>query len=155
MKNKSKPKYISLKEAARISGYAPDYIGYLIRKGKIPGKPVYCNIAWMTTAEAVLSYKNGEAKKKRKTSFRDRILEFFKEKKEKLFWEVNVMKIFFKTFRYVLPIIIILILSFSILVFYILHQATHTSQQAEKQFQEKVSEEAEDTEKLILPPFIY
>lgn len=38
-------KLISLKEAARISGYAPDYIGQLIRKGKIAGKQVYYNVA--------------------------------------------------------------------------------------------------------------
>jgi hypothetical protein len=149
MKNKSKPKYISLKEAAKISGYAPDYIGYLIRKGKIPGKPVYWNVAWMTTAEAVLSYKNGAGRKKEKITFRDKILEFFKETKEKFLWEAKVMKLFIKSFRYVLPIIIILILSFSILVFYILRQVTHAPQQAE------VSKEAEDTKKIIPPPFTY
>jgi hypothetical protein len=55
---------ITLKEAAEISGYAPDYVGQLIRKGKIYGKQVYFNVAWMTTREAVLSYieKSGEKK---------------------------------------------------------------------------------------------
>ncbi len=53
-----KNKYITLREAAKISGYAPDYIGQLIRKGKLPGKEVYCNTAWLTTEDAVLAYKN-------------------------------------------------------------------------------------------------
>jgi hypothetical protein len=42
-------KYITLKEAAKISGYASDYIGQLIRRGKLPGKQIYCTVAWMTT----------------------------------------------------------------------------------------------------------
>jgi len=117
---KSKQKYISLKEAAKISGYSPDYIGYLIRSGKIPGKQVYCNIAWMTTAEAVLSYKQREQKKKKnKISFKDKISDFLSEIKQKILWELRILRLFIKTFRYVLPIIVILILSFSALVFFV------------------------------------
>jgi hypothetical protein len=56
---KKEEKLISLKEAAELTGYTPDYIGQLIRKGKIYGKQVYFNVAWMTTPEAVLSYKSG------------------------------------------------------------------------------------------------
>ena len=52
--------YITLKEAALISGYAPDYIGQLIRRGKIPGKQVYANVAWVTTKEAISAYQNGK-----------------------------------------------------------------------------------------------
>ena len=48
--------YITLKEAAKISGYAPDYVGQLIRKGKIPGKQIYSNVAWVTTEAAVREY---------------------------------------------------------------------------------------------------
>lgn len=48
--------YISLKEAAEMSGYASDYIGQLIRKGKLPGKQVYSNVAWVTTEEALRTY---------------------------------------------------------------------------------------------------
>lgn len=47
---------ISLREAAKLSGYTPDYIGQLIRSGKLPGKQVFSNVAWMTTEEAVLEY---------------------------------------------------------------------------------------------------
>lgn len=52
----NKAKYISLKEAATLSGYAPDYIGQLIRDGKIIGKQVYSNPAWVTTEEAIKNY---------------------------------------------------------------------------------------------------
>lgn len=48
--------YITLKEASERFGYAPDYIGQLIRKGKIEGKQVYANVAWMTTEEAMMEY---------------------------------------------------------------------------------------------------
>lgn len=67
--SKDDPKQISLKEAAKISGYSPDYLGQLIRKGKLPGSQVCCNVAWMTTEEAVKEYltknqnrKNGNTK---------------------------------------------------------------------------------------------
>ena len=48
--------YITLKEAAKISGYSPDYLGQLIRKGKLAGKQVYLNVAWVTTEKALRSY---------------------------------------------------------------------------------------------------
>ncbi len=51
-----KDEYISLREAAAIAGYTPDYMGQLIRSGKLPGKQVFANVAWMTTEEAVRSY---------------------------------------------------------------------------------------------------
>ena len=62
-----KKKYISLKEAAKISGYSADYVGQLIRGGKLEGKQVFLNIAWMTTEEAINNYlwrQNGTADKK-------------------------------------------------------------------------------------------
>ena len=61
-------KYISLKEAASISGYAPDYVGQLIRKGKLEGKWVYCNVAWMTTENAIRSYSAENKRKKNPNS---------------------------------------------------------------------------------------
>jgi len=49
-------KYISLKEAARISGYSSDYIGWLIRKGKIKGKKVYLNTSWEVLELEIIKY---------------------------------------------------------------------------------------------------
>jgi hypothetical protein len=54
--SKSKDKFITLKEAAEISGYAPDYVGQLIRGGKLEGKQVFSNVAWVTTEEAIREY---------------------------------------------------------------------------------------------------
>ena len=48
--------YITLKEAGERFGYSADYIGQLIRKGKIEGKQVYANVVWMTTPEAMEAY---------------------------------------------------------------------------------------------------
>lgn len=57
---------ISLKEAAELTGYAPDYIGQLIRQGKLEGEQVYSNVSWVTTKEALDAYlqgRSGEAKR--------------------------------------------------------------------------------------------
>jgi hypothetical protein len=54
--------HITLKEAARLSGYAPDYVGQLIRKGKLYGKQVYYNVAWVTTEAALREYIAEEKK---------------------------------------------------------------------------------------------
>ena len=48
--------YITLKEAAAISNYSADYVGQLIRAGKIEGEQVYSNVAWVTTEESVKEY---------------------------------------------------------------------------------------------------
>ncbi len=63
------PKYISLKEAAHISGYSADYVGQLIRTGKLPGKQVFSNVAWMTTEEALQAYLNKDEKVEAKPGF--------------------------------------------------------------------------------------
>jgi predicted membrane protein len=49
-------RHITLKEAAAISGYTPDYLGQLIRKGKLTGTQVYSHVSWVTTEEAILDY---------------------------------------------------------------------------------------------------
>jgi len=48
--------YITLKEAAKIANYSPDYVGQLIRAGKIHGEQVYASTAWVTTPDEVLAY---------------------------------------------------------------------------------------------------
>jgi hypothetical protein len=105
---------INLKEAAAISGYSADYVGQLIRQGKIPGKQVACNVQWMTTKEAVLGYKNGDGQKSKTTG----ISKYLKSKKNRLGFEWEVYKLFFKTFKSLAPVLIILVLSFFTLIIF-------------------------------------
>ena len=56
--------FISLKEAAKMSGYSPDYVGQLIRSGKLSGKQIFSNVAWVTTEDAILEYLQKEKKGK-------------------------------------------------------------------------------------------
>ncbi len=79
-----------MKEAAQISGYSADYVGQLIRAGKIPGKQVYVNVAWMTTAESVLNYKNKSKKDTQKTGLKDKI----QNQKRKLQMQLNILQLF-------------------------------------------------------------
>jgi hypothetical protein len=48
--------FVTLREAGDRFGYTPDYLGQLIRKGRLRGHRVYTNIQWMTTAEAMEEY---------------------------------------------------------------------------------------------------
>lgn len=57
-----KSKYISLKKASKLSGYSSDYLGQLIREGKLHGKQVYSNVAWVTTEKSVQEYLNNKKK---------------------------------------------------------------------------------------------
>jgi len=62
--------YISLKEAAKISGYHSDYIGYLIRKKKIKSRKVFGSSAWFVNIKELLAYKNKQQEKRRNLSYR-------------------------------------------------------------------------------------
>ena len=76
----AKEKYISLKEAASLSGYTPDYVGQLIRRGKLPGKQVFSHVAWMTTEEALQRYIEGSKKgvvQKITPRWRERMVSWF------------------------------------------------------------------------------
>lgn len=111
---KEEENWISLKEAAKISGYSSDYIGELIRKGKIPGKQVICRIAWMTTKEAILEYKEKQQKReKRKIGKKEKFFQILGETKRKFFLQFEVLKIFWKVFGRLLIIFFVLILIFS------------------------------------------
>jgi len=48
-------KIISLKKAAENSGYHPDYLGSLIRNGKLEGKKIGRN--WFTTEKAIKDFQ--------------------------------------------------------------------------------------------------
>lgn len=54
--------YITLKEAAEIANYTPDYLGQLIRAGKIRGEQVYSSVAWVTTKDEVQAYLDDKAR---------------------------------------------------------------------------------------------
>ena len=56
-KERDPNKYVTLKEASKISGYTSDYIGWLIRKGKISGKKFYVKANWETTLNEIKKYK--------------------------------------------------------------------------------------------------
>ena len=107
---------ISLKDAAKVSGYSADYIGQLIRAGKIPGKEVCCTVAWMTTVDAVMAYKN-KGKADAKLSFKEKLA----NRGRILAMELGIIKLFFKTFKYSLPLLLVIIVSFSLLSFYIIY----------------------------------
>ncbi|MEI7688783.1 MAG: helix-turn-helix domain-containing protein [Candidatus Nomurabacteria bacterium] len=47
-------KVISLNQAAQLSGYSQDYLGFLVRKGEIKGMKK--GRAWFTTEEEVNNY---------------------------------------------------------------------------------------------------
>jgi hypothetical protein len=47
---------ITLKEAARITNYAPYYVGQFIRGRKTKGGQVYNNVAWVTTEDKIAVY---------------------------------------------------------------------------------------------------
>lgn len=110
-----KEKYITLKEAAKISGYAPDYIGQLIRRGKLPGKQVYCTIAWMTTEEALRRYLAKNHTKNGTPSWKETVVEKFQQIKTYLLLEFKLARLF----RTVLYLAIGLAAGFTILLFYV------------------------------------
>lgn len=104
---------VSLKVAAQITGYSSDYIGQLIRANKIAGRQVYSNIAWMTTVKAVMDYKLADSKDHNSLAYKLKI--YFR----KLNMELIALKLFFNTFKTILPIIfLILIITFSFIFFW-------------------------------------
>lgn len=114
---------ISLKDAAKISGYSADYIGQLIRAGKIPGKQVCCTVAWMTTADAIMAYKN-KGNANAKLSLKEK----FQNQGRMMVMEMDIIKLFFKTFKYSLPLLLavfIIFLSLGFFTAYLIGQKTN------------------------------
>jgi len=112
---KQDKKLISLKEAAEISGYSSDYIGQLIRSGKIYGEQVYSNVVWKTRASDVLSYKNKSKKISTEKS------SFFLEKKRQVSIQVKILKIMFENFKGLLALLFLFFLIFFVLIFLIIN----------------------------------
>lgn len=110
-------KFITLKEAAKISGYSADYVGQLIRGGKIDGKQVYTNITWMTTADAVLSYKHKGKNNNKSSGIKDIVIT-----QKRLFGlQLNVLKLIWQNFKSAMPVIFILLVSLVLVITYLLH----------------------------------
>ena len=134
MTNLKEKDLISLKDASKASGYSADYIGQLIREGKIPGKQVYTNISWMTTAEAVIAYKNN---KNKTTSFSDKLI----TTKRRLEMELSIIRLIFQNFKSALPLMIILFIIFGTLVysiFYFTYNADNSNTLRNNQNQEEI-----------------
>ena len=116
MDSKDKKKYITLKEAAKISGYSADYVGQLIRKGKLPGKQVYYNIAWLTTEKAVKEYMlKAHNTSRGNKKLNGKISEMLYQFKRKFFLDVESGRML-KRF---LLILIVLFVIFFLFLFYI------------------------------------
>lgn len=111
MGNGKNDKHITLKEAAEISGYSPDYLGQLIRNGKLKGEQVFSNVAWMTTEKEILSYV------KKKNSSRSGKLEassvFDQITKRILSWDWG------KIYTWVLYVVIATMVLFIVFLFFI------------------------------------
>jgi len=104
-----KKKYLSLREAATLSGYTPDYIGYLIRKGKIKGKAVSLGKAWFTTTQAIAEYQAKKKRKKKLSKYPG---------VQRVFWYTELANTFLRAPRFALPIFIFLLIGFSALAIY-------------------------------------
>jgi len=134
---------ITLKEAAEISGYAPDYIGQLIRKGKLEGKQIYHSVAWVTTEEAVRAYltKNREQERDatRGSSRKGVVWGFFKS----LCISLRMEEGFFRFLKNILRVVAFLLALILLTLFYIF------SVSLEKKLQKRAIERARHQEQNI------
>lgn len=62
-------KVISLNQAAKISGYHQDYLGFLVRKGELRGKKI--GRTWFTTEAEIRSYILKQKVRSNKFGFTD------------------------------------------------------------------------------------
>ncbi|MGC9599439.1 MAG: hypothetical protein ABSE18_03580 [Minisyncoccia bacterium] len=109
-------KYITLKEAAKLSGYAPDYLGQLIRKGKLQGKQIYLNVAWVTTEEAIREYMAKSGAERAIPAFKEWVRE-----KLRTWWVANssteaILRLA-RRIIYVLVVLLFLFIAFLIYAF--------------------------------------
>ncbi|MGM0629032.1 MAG: helix-turn-helix domain-containing protein [Patescibacteria group bacterium] len=113
---KKEDNYLTLKEAAELSGYSSDYVGQLIRNGKISGKMVYANPVWMTTRSDLMDYlEKGRNNVRNKKDTQNRIGNLFRLWKTKFRSEVEVMKLY----KGVLYFVIFISFIISLFTFYI------------------------------------
>jgi hypothetical protein len=124
-------KLITLKKAALISGYSSDYIGQLIRSGKIPGKQIYTNITWVTTAEAVLEYKKNKNGTK-DNGEKDTTINKLKFQSRRIKIQYNILRLFFQTFKSAIPLMAVLLLTLIILGVFIFQSLFYKENYIEK-----------------------
>ena len=111
-----KEQYLTLKEASTLTGYSSDYIGQLIRRGKIAGKRVYANPVWMTTERDLTDYlianRSNDSSEKRSEW---KIFNRFRFWRTRVRSELEILKLY----KGVLYFTIIVSLIFSLFVFYV------------------------------------
>lgn len=132
----AKQEYISLREAAKLSGYTSDYVGQLIRSGKLPGKQVFSHVEWMTTEEALQEYtqkKRGSGKNQQ--TWKESVSAAIKALSARIRCEMEMPKLLTK----VTYVIVALSLCFFLLLFYIF------STSLEREINQKAIERAEAT----------
>lgn len=113
---KTKPeRYITLKEAAVITGYSSDYVGQLIRSGKVGGKQVYTNPVWMTTVEEVERYLSEIKKVPKRDRDRKTPANLLRRLKTRFRSELEIVKIYRKILYLTMGVSIAL----SLFLFYI------------------------------------
>ena len=89
-----KTKHLSLKEASKISGYSSDYIGQLIREGKISGKQVYTAVSWVTTEEALREYMEKVQKNKNGRGAGEKAIDKLQQTGRKIMLDVKMARFF-------------------------------------------------------------
>lgn len=127
-------RFITLKEAAKISGYTSDYVGQLIRQGKLSGKQVYCAMAWVTTEEALCAYMAKAQSEGKSQAVGASIVQKLYETKNRLFLRLPAWSLI-RAFLYA---IIALSIGFSLFLFHIV------SVNFDKQLQQKAAQIIED-----------
>lgn len=110
-----KEEYISLRDAAKMSGYSPDYVGQLIRSGKLPGKQVFSHVAWMTTEDALQEYMQKKRGGKTPSSWQDTAADAIRSIPHRVRRQFEMPKLFTKA----LYGVVILSVCFLLLLFYI------------------------------------
>lgn len=93
-RDNKKSKHLSLKEASKISGYSSDYIGQLIREGKISGKQVYTAVSWVTTEEALKEYMEKTQKSKKERGVGEKAVDKLQQTGRRIMLDIKMAKFF-------------------------------------------------------------
>ena len=59
-----KRRYLTLKEASILTGYSADYVGQLIRLGKVKGEKISIGKSWVTDVANIKNYKTIQRNKR-------------------------------------------------------------------------------------------